>query len=229
MFENVLIGVDGQEGGRDAIALARLLAPPGATLALGHVTDAWARTLHSVVPGRTERDRRYAERLLEDERSASGLHAQIAVACATSPARGLHELAEERHADLLVVGSCHRGALGRVTLGNDTRAGLNAAPCAVAVAPRGYAATALPFARVGVGYDGSPESATALAAARSVARRSGAAIRVLRVVSAPHHMYTGNIPPAGRASMRSCAPHRPTCARWRECTRKPSTGSRERI
>ena len=197
MFDNVLIGIDGEQGGRDAIALARLLATPRATLALAHVTDAWHGALRSVVPGRTAQDQRAAGQLLERERSAAGVDAQLLVTSSTSPARGLHELAEERVADLLVLGSCRRGALGRATLGNDTRAGLDAAPCAVAVAPHGYAAVAQPFMRIGVGYDGSPESDSALAAARSLARRSGAAIRALHVVGAPNHMYTGNAPPAG--------------------------------
>jgi hypothetical protein len=31
MFENVLVGVDGHQGGRDAIALARQLAAPEAS------------------------------------------------------------------------------------------------------------------------------------------------------------------------------------------------------
>ena len=37
MFRNVLIGIDGRQGGRDAIALARQLAAREATLTLGHV------------------------------------------------------------------------------------------------------------------------------------------------------------------------------------------------
>jgi hypothetical protein len=37
MFSNVLVGVDGRQGGRDAIALARQLAPPQASMTLAHV------------------------------------------------------------------------------------------------------------------------------------------------------------------------------------------------
>ncbi len=39
MFNNVLIGVDGRRGGRDAIALAKKLAAPGADVTLAHVYD----------------------------------------------------------------------------------------------------------------------------------------------------------------------------------------------
>jgi nucleotide-binding universal stress UspA family protein len=34
MFKHIVVGVDGREGGRDAVALARLLAPVGGTLTL---------------------------------------------------------------------------------------------------------------------------------------------------------------------------------------------------
>ena len=75
-----------------------------------------------------------------------------------SAGRGLHEQAEEQDADLLVVGSCSHGAFGRAMLGDDTRAALNGAPCAVAIAPRGYAEHPEPIAKVGVAYNDSPES-----------------------------------------------------------------------
>jgi nucleotide-binding universal stress UspA family protein len=73
--------------------------------------------------------------------------------------RGLHELREVIEADLLVVGSSRRGLLGRVLIGDDTRAALNGAPCAVAIAPTGFASEPAVMRKVGVGYDGSPESA----------------------------------------------------------------------
>ena len=37
MFDNVLVGVDGQQGGRDAIALARMLVADGGKLTFGYV------------------------------------------------------------------------------------------------------------------------------------------------------------------------------------------------
>jgi hypothetical protein len=56
-----------------------------------------------------------------------------------SPGRGLHEEAERRNADLIVVGSSSRSLLGRVWVGDDARASLNGAPSAVAIAARSYA------------------------------------------------------------------------------------------
>ena len=37
MFRRVLVGVDGGPGGRDAIALARLLAAPDGEITLAHI------------------------------------------------------------------------------------------------------------------------------------------------------------------------------------------------
>ena len=92
-------------------------------------------------------------------------------------------MAERNGADLLVVGSSHRGLLGRVFIGDQTSHALNGAPCAIAIAPRGYAPTADQFGVIGVGYDGSAESELALDAARELAAASGAGIRALLVAS----------------------------------------------
>jgi len=193
MFERVLVGVDGRQGGRDAIALARRLADPGATLTLANVCE------RMYVPARTGpgENREAAERMLAAEAPSSEAGAELVVVESTSPARGLHELAEDSDTDLLVLGSCHRGALGRATLGDDTRAGVNGAPCAVAVAPHGYAAVTRPLASIGVAYNGTPESERALAAARELAARTSARITALRIVTPPSYLYTGILPPAG--------------------------------
>lgn len=69
-----------------------------------------------------------AASLLERERQATGVNAQLITFCTDTPGYGLHLQAERENADLIVVGSCTRGALGRATLGDDTRAALNGAP-----------------------------------------------------------------------------------------------------
>jgi nucleotide-binding universal stress UspA family protein len=92
-------------------------------------------------------------------------------------------MAEHVAADLLVVGSSHRGLLGRVFIGDQTSHALNGAPCAIAVAPRGYASTAHHFGVIGVGYDSSAESELALDAARKLSAASGADIKALLVAS----------------------------------------------
>jgi len=95
-----------------------------------------------------------------------------------------------------VVGSCSHGAFGRVMLGDDTRGALNGAPCAVAVAPRGYAENPHPIDKVGVGYNASPESKVALALAHELAAQTGASVHALEVVWIGSAALSGIIPPA---------------------------------
>jgi len=195
MFEHVIVGVDGNEGGRDAIALARLLASPDARLALAHVCMGDAlRTRGSTSPyGTAERDR--GIELLERERAETGIAAQLHVVRSASVGRGLHVLAESSGADLLIVGSCRRGLLGRVMVGDDTRAALNGAPCAVAVAPAGYALEPAMMQEIGVAYNGSPESEHALAIGQRLAAESGARLSAFEAVTLPAYLFLGGTEP----------------------------------
>jgi nucleotide-binding universal stress UspA family protein len=196
MFENVIVGVDGRPNGRDAIALgSRLLGAEGRlTLANVH-GGAFNPTLAST-PGRLTEEKEASHELLARERAAAEVQAELVSYVASSPGRGLHDLAEEQQADLLVVGSCSRGPFGRVLIGDDARTSLNGAPCAVAVATRGYGDHPVPIAAIGVGYDGSPESEIALATARELAERDRALVRALEVVAIPNYAFTGFGAPA---------------------------------
>jgi nucleotide-binding universal stress UspA family protein len=181
MFRQVIVGVDGRPSGRDAIALARVLVAPEGRITLVHVHHGELGSGGTAdAPGDDD-----ARRLLEQERDATAVDAELAPVPAPSVGRGLHQAVESLDADVLVVGSCSRGFIGRVVVGNDTRAALNGAPCAVAVAPLGYATDLREIRTVGIGYDGSPESKEALALAREVAGRHGAVLRALQVVQLP--------------------------------------------
>lgn len=184
MFKNVLVGVDGRPGDPDAIAFACRLLEPGGRLTLAHVHR-----------GELTEQLDDSHTLLEAERVEDDVLPELVSVVSASPGRGLHQQAEEQGADLVVVGSCSRGAFGRATLGDDTRAALNGAPCAIAIASRGYAEGRKPFAVIGVGYDGSAESVAALELARELAARSRATVCALEVVSIPSVSYTGFMPP----------------------------------
>jgi nucleotide-binding universal stress UspA family protein len=182
MFNNVLVGVDGRPGGRDAMALAKQLGATGATITLAHIYGG------NFMIGRGSAlempiERANFQDLLEREREHGMLDAELTVYGNHTAGRGLHQLAEERKADLLVVGSTRHALLGRVLMGDDSRAALNGAPCAIAIAPRGYLHVAHALKRMGVGYDGSPESVNALNVARQLAAQSGAKIKAMSVVS----------------------------------------------
>jgi nucleotide-binding universal stress UspA family protein len=112
---------------------------------------------------------------------------RTAVVARHSPAHGLHDLAEAERVDLVVVGSSHVGVAGRVLPGSTGERLLHGAPCPVAIVPDGYRTCAHELHRVGVAYDGSPEARAALRAATEVARATGAALRVIRVLDTLAH------------------------------------------
>jgi nucleotide-binding universal stress UspA family protein len=187
MFENVLVGVDGRPNARDAVALARQLTDRDGQLTLGHV----------------HRGEMPSIELLEPALAAAGADVELKSIVAAHTGAGLHQQAERQGADLLVVGSCSHGLFGRATLGDDTRDALNGAPCAVAIAARGYAESpepiktiAEPIKTIGVAYDGSPESKAALELARELAASREASVKALEVVSIPSLAFTGIVPAA---------------------------------
>ncbi len=196
MFEKVLVGVDGSASGQDAVALAAALLGDGGRLTLVHVHHGGLHPLHVITGGGGEQEREASEKLLAEQAERAGVQAALLSAAGGSPAGTLHEQAEQRGADLLVVGSSRRSVLGRVMLGDDARRALNGAPCAVAVAAAAYAQKPEPLARVGVGFNESPESHAALEVARSIAGRAEAQPRALEVITIPTYAYTGMMSPA---------------------------------
>jgi nucleotide-binding universal stress UspA family protein len=188
MFHRVIVGVEGRRAGRDAVALARVLVAPGERLTLAYVQQLAPIDGASAFGGTVLES---STRLLEQERDATAQDAELISIAAHSVGRGLHHLAETHNADLLTVGSCDRGIVGRVLVGNDTRAALSGAPCAVAIAPLQYAESPRAIATIGVGYDGSTESTAALALARNLAAGHGAVVRALEVVQIPTLAFAG--------------------------------------
>lgn len=189
MFDKVVVGIDGFSGGRDALALAKLLAAGEGALTLTHVY------IESQLPARgsmgvyTEGERRTSHDLLEQARAELAPDAKIAAIPSHFVGRGLHELAERLPADLIVVGSSHRGRLGRVFLGDEMRSALNGAPCPVAIAPSGFADRPAVLHEIGVGYDEMPESRYALSVGRDLAAERGARISVFEAVPLPTHGF----------------------------------------
>jgi nucleotide-binding universal stress UspA family protein len=189
MFENVIVGVDGRSGGRDAVALASLLLARDGKLTLAHVHSGMLRPSTAITPGLAADEDASVQKLLETERALAGIDASLASVVAETPGRGLHEQAEQQDADLIVVGSCSRAFLGRTFMGDDARAALNGAPCAVATASRELASKHRALTTIGVGYDGSAESKAALETARDIAGNSNAALRALSVATLPALAY----------------------------------------
>jgi nucleotide-binding universal stress UspA family protein len=192
MFKQIVVGVDKHEGSRDAIALAKNLLAPDGQLTLAHVFPGDAHAYRGANTGYEAADHERVRELLEGVREEAGVRANLRWRGGThSVGRGLHELCEAVGADLLVTGSSRHGLLGRVLVGDDTRAALNGAPCAIATAPAGYAGESVGMREIGVGYDGSPESERALELARQLAAELGAKLSAFQAVSLPTVAFAG--------------------------------------
>ena len=202
MFNNVLVGVDDDEGGRDAIALAKLLAAGGGELTLAQVYQGDSAVSRASSPAYEAAQHQRIRELLEKRRAEAGVEADLRWYGSPSVGRGLHELAELTGADLLVIGSSRRGLLGRALIGDDTRAALNGAPCAVAIAPAGYSSDPKLMREIGVGYDGSPEGDRALELARIVAAEHHTKLSAFQAVSIPAYVYLDTPAPVDGESIQ---------------------------
>ena len=181
MFRTVIIGYDEPGRGDEALALAALLRDPrGGTLLLASAYPLAPAMMVGgfVVPEEIEALRDETKAMLAAARDTLPAkdRTRIRAVASASPPRVLTELAEAEHADLVVVGSSHHGTIGRVLLGTTAERLLHGAPCAVAVAPRGYRGG--PIRHIGVAYDGSPEAEAALQAAEALALELRAALTV---------------------------------------------------
>jgi nucleotide-binding universal stress UspA family protein len=184
MFKTIVSGSDGQRG-LGAASLAQVIAAAtDARLLL--VGVGWEPPLPGAGDHAQLRDSLEAElRTVRDELAPD---ATVRFMYDMSPAHALRRIAKEEGADLIVVGSHHRSRLHRLTSTDCAMQVVHGAPCAVAVAPD-HVAPCRAIKRIGVGVDGSPESAAALDMALDIARPTGAELYLLAVAS---DVYAGS-------------------------------------
>jgi nucleotide-binding universal stress UspA family protein len=199
MYRTIIVGFDDSDQARDALALGRLLSTvTGARVIAASVYDGGSGMREAYKREWRDEMHRGAEASLAEV----GEWAESMAVDSSSAARGLHDLAEYEQADLIVVGSCHRGRIGRVLAGSVGERLLQGAPCGVAIAPKGFADREVATVGVvGVGYDGSPESKAALAGAVELARAAEASVRIVSLVNPPERPLAEERPvPAGEWS-----------------------------
>ena len=182
MYRTILVGYDGRERARDALTLARGLATiEGAQLVLLAALE-----LDPLATPADAYERATAE---AEERLGAAARAELGEASfrlrtvgGVSAPRALHEVAEDEDADVIVLGSTDRGGLGRVLPGSVGERLLHGAPCAVLIAPSGFAdRRRLEIDRIGVGYDGRTEAGHAREVAAGLAADLEATVETITV------------------------------------------------
>lgn len=181
MFSNVIVGVDGYDGGRDALRLAKALSTSRLTLVGAYPRD--EIPLRGSPPGYESLLRSDVQDALASAAAQAGVDADLVPRGDDSPARALHHEAERIGADLIVIGSAHHGPVGRLLLGDVGRGVLQGAPCPVAVAPK-QAGDATPRT-IAVGFDGSAEATAALELAARFAQEHAAGLTLIVVWEDP--------------------------------------------
>jgi nucleotide-binding universal stress UspA family protein len=197
----LLVGFDGSDGGRDALELARVLGLATGASALVATVLPYGPLPVEGAP--LDRDEAAAVAPLFEEAGErlGDLSVETRAFGGGSPARVMTEIAEREQVDLIVVGSPHRGPIGRAFVGSVAESLLHGSPSPTVAAPRGYAEERHdPFRAIAVAYDGTPESKAALDHAEMLARSTNATIRILTVLAPPVAMpgvvgYTPPIPP----------------------------------
>jgi nucleotide-binding universal stress UspA family protein len=186
MFEKIIVAFDGTDTGLDGLVLSMGLGKAfGSQVAVVYVYD---QELSASSKDAARELAQHAEAVLDGarERVSQGLAVSFCALPAGSPAQGVHELARSEQADLIVLGSRRLGPRTRDALGAVSENVLRAAPCAVAVAPRGYRSDGgLVPQMIGVGWISTAEGEHALRVACWVASATGGSVTLVTATSAP--------------------------------------------
>jgi len=190
MYSDLIIGFDDSPPARDALALARRLAL--ATGAHPMVLYVRPRRAMSAEAGADADGLSWDAGVEAKLDAARGMLAGVPGATFAgvadgSPARALHRAASDADAGLIVLGATHRTGRRRVVPGTTADAVIHAAPCAIAIAPTGYAdaAESRAFGLVTGAVDGGDETERVARVAARIARRAGGSLRLVMVVDVP--------------------------------------------
>ena len=196
MTEAIIAGVDGRAESRDAVELASALARGSdAQLEIVAVLD-YNPVPIDIEPYEVALREHFAAIFKLVDEAKPALKYRRHDLTGSSPPRALSEMAESLDAKLIVLGSTHRGPLGRVLPGSVGDRLLNGGPRAIAIAPRGYADGEPQIKRIGVGFNGGEESQNALSFATELAETLTAELRLIAVVEPPSSDHGGDRRPA---------------------------------
>lgn len=175
MQSTIVVAVRRNEpGARDAVALATMLArAEGARLVIAGIWTSPPHTAGDYDAAVDAEVRRDIEPLLRQ--TGGRLECEIVVARALSVPRGLHRVAVEQEADIVVLGPPAVEAFHR----HAAPALVHDATFALALAPAGFADNDAVCNAV-IGWDGSEESRAAVAVGRALAHDLGGSHRVVR-------------------------------------------------
>jgi nucleotide-binding universal stress UspA family protein len=183
----VIVGVDGGASGKDALIMGRWAARvlgvdlvvavvhPEPAGGAGRVDAEWIADRHKA-----------AEAVLDGARTVLAGAAEpvtYRTVASSSASHGLHDLAEELQAQVIVVGSGRSAPPHRLFAGSTAERLLAGSRCPIAVAPAEMDVEPGQLGRIGVAYIDTEDGRAALATAAALARRTGTPLRLYTVVA----------------------------------------------
>jgi nucleotide-binding universal stress UspA family protein len=167
MAPRIVVSYDGTPDDDDAIALGKVLADAGASIALAYV-----RHSHLQDPAAEERESQAATRLLEHGAAQFDGEVKTYVLFNPSTAAALAELIEREGFDVVVFGSSYRTPAGHIAPGRAAEQLLDGGPAAVGIAPAGFRLEDPRIEKVSVVFSQAGDAAEETA--KSLAVRLGA-------------------------------------------------------
>ena len=197
----LIIGYDGRNASDDALALGADLCHLLNAQPIVLSVAPWPRFMHGEdLKVALEVDA--GDALIRACTKLSDLDPIAKAVAHRSAAEEMALVAKAESATAIVIGASHRGALGKVLLGSVGRSLLHAAPCAVAVAPTGYARDAAGAPkRIAVAFDGGPEAWAALDTGIFLAQAAHAELALLTVAGTDFYMTDSVFPAVGIGDM----------------------------
>ena len=190
MRREIVVGYDPGHGGDDVLRLGRTLAEVLASTPRVVTAIPWPDYLIGVAEIENELEADTRESFATIERGLRDLGVVTEAVASRSPALALHEVAERERAQMIVVGSSHRGPVGRTLAGSVGESLLHGASCSVAIAPHGFAERDRGRLEcIAVAFDGSAESWVALETAIGLAERCHATLTAIAVADYPKSGY----------------------------------------
>ena len=187
---NLIIGFTPTDAGDDAVALGRLMAEITGARPVVASSLPWSRHLMSEADLEAVLEQRTRDDFARIAEQLSGMDPDFDAIASQSSAAALQELATTRRSEMIVIGSAHRGLVSRTLAGSTGHSLLHGAPCPVAVAPRGFAKHAPGMRRIGVAFDGSAPSWSALETGIGFAERLHGDLEVIVVKEPSAYGYT---------------------------------------
>jgi nucleotide-binding universal stress UspA family protein len=184
VFARVVVGVDGAEPAYEACRQAAMLVDPGGSIEVFSAVYIPGAELAGWPPARVDEElRREAGGALTKAAELAGPTAEQRL-IAAPPLPALLDEITRRQATLVAVGTRGRSGFSDLVIGGVTAGLLHRAPCSVLVARRPLGERSFPRAIV-VGDDGSAGSGAALEAARHMADRFRASLKVVAAADRP--------------------------------------------